>query len=161
MKIEQTPLKDCFVLTPAILEDERGTFYETYNKNLFKKVTGLDVNFVQDNQSTSRLGVLRGLHYQAGTMAQAKLVRVLEGHILDDVKQQQLFVPRGFAHGFVTLSPKSTFAYKCDNLYDKSSERGIIYSDATLQLDWHLPNDKFIISEKDLKLPSFLEAIAE
>ena len=78
MKIEQTPLKDCFVLTPAILEDERGTFYETYNKNLFKKVTGLDVNFVQDNQSTSRLGVLRGLHYQAGTMAQAKLVRVLE-----------------------------------------------------------------------------------
>ena len=124
MKIEQTPLKDCFVLTPAIIEDERGTFYETYNKNLFKKVTGLDVNFVQDNQSTSRLGVLRGLHYQAGTMAQAKLVRVLEGHvldivvdirsdsetfgrhfsiILDDVKQQQLFVQRGFAHGFVTL----------------------------------------------------------
>jgi dTDP-4-dehydrorhamnose 3,5-epimerase len=182
VKIEQTPLKDCFVLTPAILEDERGTFYETYNKNLFKKVTGLDVNFVQDNQSTSRLGVLRGLHYQAGTMAQAKLVRVLEGHvldivvdirsdsetfgrhfsiILDDVKQQQLFVPRGFAHGFVTLSPKSTFAYKCDNLYDKSSERGIIYSDATLQLDWHLPNDKFIISEKDLKLPSFLEATSK
>ena len=149
---------------------------------MFKKVTGLDVNFVQDNQSTSRLGVIRGLHYQAGTMAQAKLVRVLEGHvldivvdirsnsetfgrhfsiILDDVKQQQLFVPRGFAHVFVTLSPKSTFAYKCDNLYDKSSERGIIYSDATLQLDWNLPNDKFIISEKDLKLPSFLEATSK
>ena len=182
MKIEHTPLKDCFVITPTIFTDERGTFYETYNQVLFEKVTGQKVNLVQDNQAASAYGVLRGLHYQVGEMAQAKLVRVIEGSILDvvvdirkesetfgkhfsiildDVSQQQLFVPRGFAHGFITLSPTSKFAYKCDNFYDKASERGIIYNDATLQLDWHLPKDKFIISEKDLILPTFLEATAE
>ena len=182
MKIEHTTLKDCFVLTPAIYKDERGTFCETYNEVLFEKVTGQNVNFVQDNQSTSTLGVLRGLHYQVGEMAQAKLVRAVQGRILDivvdirkdsetfgkhfsiildDIIQQQMFVPRGFAHGFITLSPTSKFAYKCDNFYDKASERGIIYNDATLQLDWHLSNDKFIISEKDLILPTFLEATAE
>ena len=177
MKIEHTPLKDCFVLTPTIFTDDRGTFYETYNDVLFEKV-----NFVQDNQSTSSQGVLRGLHYQVGEMAQAKLVRAVQGSILDivvdvrsdsetfgehfsiildDVSQQQLFVPRGFAHGFITLSPTSKFAYKCDNFYDKASERGIIYNDATLSLDWHLPKDKFIISEKDQILPTFLEATTE
>lgn len=182
MKIQHTPLKDCFVLTPTIFKDERGTFYETYNEILFEKVTGKKVNFVQDNQSTSSYGVLRGLHYQVGEMAQAKLVRAVEGKILDivvdlrknsetfgkhfsivldDIEQKQLFVPRGFAHGFITLSPKSKFAYKCDNFYDKASERGIIYNDATLQLDWHLPSDKLIISEKDQILPSFLEATTE
>lgn len=182
MKIEHTPLKDCFVLTPTIFTDERGTFYETYNEVLFEKVTGKKVNFVQDNQSTSSHGVLRGLHYQIGEMAQAKLVRAVQGRILDivvdlrkdsetfgkhfsivldDVIQQQLFVPRGFAHGFITLSPTSKFAYKCDNFYDKASERGIIYNDATLQLDWHLSEDKFIISEKDIILPSFIEATSE
>ncbi|MCF6308201.1 MAG: dTDP-4-dehydrorhamnose 3,5-epimerase [Flavobacteriaceae bacterium] len=179
MNIQKTNLKDCFVLTPTIFTDERGTFYETYNQNIFKKVTGLEIDFVQDNQSTSTLGVLRGLHFQVGEMAQAKLVRVVQGKvldivvdlrkdsdtfgkhyaiILDDKKQEQLFVPRGFAHGFITLSETSKFAYKCDNFYDKASERGIIYNDATLQLDWHLSNDKLIISEKDKELPSFLEA---
>ena len=182
MKIEHTTLKDCFVLTPAIYKDERGTFCETYNEVLFEKVTGQKVNFIQDNQSTSNLGTLRGLHYQVGEMAQAKLVRVIEGSILDvvvdirkesetfgkhfsivldDVIQQQLFVPRGFAHGFITLSPTSIFAYKCDNFYDKTSEQGIIYNDATLSLDWHLPKDKFILSEKDQILPTFLEATSE
>lgn len=182
MKIEHTTLKDCFVLTPAIYKDERGTFCETYNEVLFEKVTGQKVNFIQDNQSTSNLGTLRGLHYQVGEMAQAKLVRVIEGSILDvvvdirkesetfgkhfsiildDVSQQQLFVPRGFAHGFITLSPTSKFAYKCDNFYDKDSERGIIYNDATLSLDWHLQQDKFILSEKDQILPTFLEATSE
>ena len=182
VKIEQTPLKDSFILTPTIFNDERGSFHETFNDILFKKVSGQKVNFVQDNQSTSSFGVLRGLHYQLGKMAQAKLVRAIEGRILDivvdmrkesetfgkhfsvildDITKKQLFVPRGFAHGFITLSPTSKFAYKCDNFYDKASERGIIYNDATLQLDWHLPNDKLIISEKDLKLPSFLEAIAK
>ena len=166
MKIEYTTLKDCFVLTPAIYKDKRGSFCETYNEVLFEKVTGQKVNFIQDNQSNSNLGTLRGLHYQVGEMAQAKLVRVLEGSILDvvvdirkesetfgkhfsiildDVSQQQLFVPRGFAHGFITLSPTSKFAYKCDNFYDKDSERGIIYNDATLSLDWHLSKDKFIL----------------
>ena len=182
VKIEQTPLKDSFILTPTIFNDERGSFHETFNDILFKKVTGQKVNFVQDNQSTSSFGVLRGMHYQVGKMAQAKLVRVIQGRILDivvdmrnesetfgkhfsvildDITKKQLFVPRGFAHGFITLSPTSKFAYKCDNFYDKASERGIIYNDATLQMDWHLPNDKLIISDKDLKLPSFLEAIAE
>ena len=182
MKIEQTPLKDSFILTPTIFNDERGSFHETFNDILFKKVSGQKVNFVQDNQSTSSFGVLRGLHYQVGEMAQAKLVRVLEGSILDvvvdirkesetfgkhfsiildDVSQQQLFVPRGFAHGFITLSPTSKFAYKCDNFYDKDSERGIIYNDATLSLDWHLSKDKFILSEKDQILPTFLEATSE
>jgi dTDP-4-dehydrorhamnose 3,5-epimerase len=182
VKIEHTPLKDCFVITPTIFTDERGTFYETYNQVLFEKVTGQKVNVVQDNQAASAYGVLRGLHYQVGEMAQAKLVRVLEGSILDivvdirkesetfgkhfsiildDVSQQQLFVPRGFAHGFITLSPTSKFAYKCDNFYDKDSERGIIYNDATLSLDWHLQQDKFILSEKDQILPTFLEATSE
>jgi dTDP-4-dehydrorhamnose 3,5-epimerase len=182
VKIEQTPLKDSFILTPTIFNDERGSFHETFNDILFKKVSGQKVNFVQDNQSTSSFGALRGMHYQVGKMAQAKLVRVIQGRILDivvdmrkesetfgkhfsvildDISKKQLFIPRGLAHGFITLSPTSKFAYKCDNFYDKNSERGIIYNDATLQLDWHLPNDKFIISEKDLKLPSFLEAIAK
>ncbi len=181
MKIEQTPLKDCFILEPRVFKDERGFFYETYNAKQFKQVTGLDVNFVQDNQSKSSYGVLRGLHFQTGIMAQAKLVRVIKGRILDvaidlrkdsetfgksfstildDIKHRQLFVPRGFAHGFITLSETSIFAYKCDNFYDGPSEGGIIYNDATLSLDWHLPQKDFIISEKDLQLPTFKEVIS-
>ena len=180
MELIPTPLKDCFILTPRVFKDERGIFYESYNKNLFKKVTGLDIDFVQDNQSVSSYGVLRGLHFQTGKMAQAKLVRVVLGKVLDivvglrktsqtfgqsfsivldDKKHQQLFVPRGFAHGFITLSKKSIFAYKCDQFYNAVSESGIIYNDATLQLDWHLPKEDFIISEKDLILPTFKEAI--
>jgi len=180
LKIEKTPLNDCFVLTPSVFRDERGLFLESYNKNLFKEVTGMDVDFVQDNQSQSTHGVLRGLHYQMGEQAQSKLVRVVFGKvldivvdvrknsntfgrsfsiILDDQDHHQLFVPKGFAHGFVTLSKKSIFSYKCDNFYDKVSEGGIIYNDATLSLDWHLPEEDFIISEKDKQLPTFKAAI--
>jgi len=180
LEIQHTPLKDCFVLKPRIFKDHRGTFYETYNQNLFNEVSGKDIDFVQDNQSTSTRGVLRGLHFQTGEMAQSKLVRVILGKvldivvdirkdsktfgqhfsiILDDKEQLQLFVPKGFAHGFITLSETSKFAYKCDNFYDKASEGGIIYNDATLALDWHLPKEDFIISEKDLELPSFLDII--
>lgn len=179
MKLEKTPLQDCFILKPRVFHDQRGSFCETYNKKIFEEVTGLKIDFVQDNQSTSSRGVLRGLHYQEGDMAQAKLVRVIKGKvldivvdlrknsksfgksfslILDDQEHLQLFVPRGFAHGFITLSEDSIFAYKCDNLYDKASERGIIYNDATLDLDWHLSEEEFIVSEKDLALPSFEEA---
>lgn len=168
-------------MKPSVFKDERGLFYETYNQKLFEKVTGLKVNFVQDNQSVSAKGVLRGLHYQNGEMAQAKLVRVVKGKVLDivvdirknsetfgksfsvvldDVENLQLFVPKGFAHGFITLSEQSIFSYKCDNYYDKASEGGIIYNDATLALDWHLPKEEFIISEKDLQLPSFRDAIS-
>ncbi len=181
MELQKTPLKDCFLLKPKVFQDERGLFYETYNQNVFEKITGQKVNFVQDNQSVSSKGVLRGLHFQNGEMAQAKLVRVVKGKvldivvdirmdsetfgksfsvILDDVENLQLFVPKGFAHGFITLSEKSIFSYKCDNYYDKSSESGIIYNDATLALDWHLPKEEFIISEKDLQLPSFREAVS-
>lgn len=181
MKLLPTPLKDCFILKPNVFEDERGVFYETYNQRVFEKTTGLTIDFVQDNQSISAQGVLRGLHFQRGQMAQAKLVRVVQGKVLDivvdlrknsetfgksfsvvldDVGHLQLFVPRGFAHGFITLSEKSIFSYKCDNFYDKASESGIIYNDATLALDWHLPKEKFIISEKDLQLPTFREAIS-
>ncbi|RDK88503.1 dTDP-4-dehydrorhamnose 3,5-epimerase [Marinirhabdus gelatinilytica] len=180
MELRPTPLKDCFIVIPRAFKDPRGTFCETYNQQAFKKVTGLDIHFVQDNQSTSRRGVLRGLHFQKGNMAQAKLVRAIQGRVLDIVvdirnesetfgqsfsieltaeNRKQLFVPRGFAHGFITLSETSVFGYKCDNFYDASSESGIIYNDATLALDWHLPDEEFIVSEKDLLLPSFKEAI--
>ncbi len=180
MEIRHTSLEDCIIIKPSVFKDERGLFCETFNKKTFKKATGIEIDFVQDNQSVSSYGVLRGLHYQKGMMAQAKLVRVIKGkvldivvdlrkgsktfgkhlsYVLDDVENEQLFVPRGFAHGFITLSEKSVFAYKCDNYYDKASEGGIIYNDATLSLDWHLPKEDFIISEKDLQLPTFEEAI--
>jgi dTDP-4-dehydrorhamnose 3,5-epimerase len=178
LKIEQTPLKGCFVIQPRVFTDSRGMFYETYNAKTFYDLTGLKLNFVQDNQSRSAYGVLRGLHFQTGKMAQAKLVRVIQGQVLDivvdlrkdsqtfgkhfsimldGIENKQLFVPRGFAHGFITLSESSIFAYKCDNFYDGASESGIIYNDATLSLDWHLSQKELIISEKDLQLPSFKE----
>ena len=181
LELQQTPLKDCFLLKPSIFKDERGLFYETYNQKVFEKITGLKIDFLQDNQSVSSYGVLRGLHFQRGEMAQAKLVRVVKGKVLDivvdlrkfsetfgksfsivldAVENLQLFVPRGFAHGFITLSEQSIFSYKCDNFYDKASESGIIYNDATLALNWHLPKNDFIISKKDLQLPSFQEAIS-
>lgn len=181
MEIQKTPLKDCFILKPNVFQDERGLFYETYNQKVFDKTTGLKIDFVQDNQSVSSKGVLRGLHFQNGKMAQAKLVRVVKGKvldivvdirknsktfgksfsiILDDVEHLQLFVPKGFAHGFITLSELSIFSYKCDNYYDKASECGIIYNDATLALDWHLPKEEFIISAKDLELLTFEEALS-
>lgn len=167
-------------MRPKVFRDERGLFYETYNQRVFEKTTGLKIDFVQDNQSVSSKGVLRGLHFQRGEMAQAKLVRVVKGKVLDivvdirkdsdtfgksfsivldDVEHLQLFVPRGFAHGFITLSEQSIFSYKCDNFYDKASEGGIIYNDATLALDWHLPKEEFIISAKDLELPGFEELV--
>ncbi len=165
-----------------MFHDERGFFYETYNQQVFEKLTGITVDFLQDNQSISSKGVLRGLHFQTGTMAQAKLVRVVKGKVLDivvdirkdsetfgksysvvldDENHLQLFVPRGFAHGFITLSEKSIFCYKCDNYYNKASEAGIIYNDATLNLDWHLQKEEFIISEKDLELPSFNQLFSQ
>ena len=181
MELQKTPLKDCFIVIPRAFEDARGVFCETYNQQTFQKVTGLNIDFVQDNQSSSKKGVLRGLHFQMGATAQAKLVRAVQGRVLDIVvdlrkssetfgksfsleltaeNRKQLFVPRGFAHGFITLSETSVFGYKCDNYYDASSEGGIIYNDATLALDWHLPEEEFIISEKDLQLPTFKEAIS-
>ena len=180
MNLIHTKLEGCFVLEPNIIGDERGYFYESYNKNTFDRLTGLDVNFVQDNQSFSKRGVLRGLHYQYDEMAQAKLVRVLSGSVLDvavDLRREsptfthyiavelsaknkkQLFIPRGFAHGFLVLSETAEFSYKCDNFYSKAHEGGIIYNDKTLDIDWQLAVDELVISEKDAILPAFEEAV--
>lgn len=180
MKIESTPLDGCFIVKPNVFKDKRGFFCETFNQKTFKQVTGLSVNFVQDNQSVSSYGVLRGLHFQKGEMAQAKLVRVAQGKVLDvavdlrknsptygkhfsivldDSNNYQLFVPRGFAHGFAVLSKKVIFCYKCDNYYNKASEGGIVYNDATLNIDWHLPQEDIIVSEKDKQLPAFINRV--
>jgi dTDP-4-dehydrorhamnose 3,5-epimerase len=174
MKIELTPLKDCFVVHDTVFEDERGFFFESFSRQKFYKETGLDIDFVQDNQSRSSRGVLRGLHFQAGEFAQAKLVRVLRGEVLDvavdirsssrtfgqyfsvvlsEATRTQLFVPRGFAHGFLVLSETADFFYKCDNYYNKESEGGIIYNDREININWQMQPDELIISSKDLKLP--------
>lgn len=176
MKVEQTHLEDCFVITPKIFEDDRGYFFESFNKKVFEKLTGASVDFVQDNQSKSSKGVLRGLHFQKAPYEQAKLVSVIRGSVLDvcvDVRpnsktfgkhfsivlngitKQQLFVPRGFAHGFLVLEDDTIFSYKCDNYYNKDSESGIIYNDKNLNIDWHSTNEDYVLSEKDLKLPTF------
>ena len=176
MIVEQTSLRDCFVITPQIFRDERGYFLESFNQGDFQRSTGLTVQFVQDNLSKSNKGVLRGLHFQIGEYEQAKLVWVIKGSvldvcvdlrqnsetfgdyfsiILDDNNHKQLFIPKGFAHGFLTLEDNTIFAYKCDNYYHKPSERGIIYNDKTLNIDWNLPKHQIILSEKDAQLPTF------
>jgi dTDP-4-dehydrorhamnose 3,5-epimerase len=174
MKVTETKLKDCFIIEPSVFEDDRGYFFESFNRKSFFEKTGLDVDFVQDNQSKSSYGVLRGLHFQKGEHAQAKLVRVLSGKVLDvavDLREdsptykqcfsielsaankKQLFVPRGFAHGFVVLSEEAEFFYKCDNFYNKASEGGIIYNDSGLGIDWMVDPRQLTISDKDLVLP--------
>lgn len=175
MVATETKLKGCFILEPTVFEDSRGYFFESFNKNTFNKLTGQNINFIQDNESFSSKGVLRGLHYQVGEFAQAKLVRVIKGCVLDvavDIRKEsltygdyvslelseenkkQLFIPRGFAHGFIVLSETAIFSYKCDNFYKKKSEGGIIYNDASLKIDWRLSEKEFIVSEKDLLLPN-------
>lgn len=179
MNFIETKLKGCFLLEPKIILDERGYFMESFNENTFQKGIGQPVHFVQDNQSYSTRGVLRGMHYQTEEHAQAKLVRVLQGEVLDvavDIRpesdtygqhvavllsaenQKQLFIPRGFAHGFVVLSETATFFYKCDNFYNKESEGGIIFNDPSLQIDWQLSESELLISEKDNILPVLKEA---
>lgn len=176
MRIIQTNLQGCFIIEPNVFEDERGYFFESFNKNLWQEQTENKIEFVQDNESFSSKGVLRGLHLQTGKHAQAKLVRVIKGKVLDvavDLRKnsptlgqhfsavlsgenkKQLFIPRGFAHGFLVLEDSTIFSYKCDNFYNKSSESGIIYNDLTLDIDWGLPENELIISKKDKKLPTF------
>ena len=174
MRVEQTPLKDCYIIHNTVFKDNRGYFFESFNQQKFAELTGLDVHFVQDNQSASVKGVLRGLHFQKGNAAQAKLVRVLQGSVLDvavdlrkesptygqyfsveltDTSNTQFFVPRGFAHGFVVLSDTAVFFYKCDNFYNKAAEGGLMYNDPQLNIDWRLPQGELILSEKDLINP--------
>lgn len=176
MEIQQTGIKDCIIIKPRIFEDPRGYFFESFNKVSFEEKTGLSGNFVQDNQSFSSYGVIRGLHAQSGAHAQAKLVRVLKGEVLDvavDIRPNsptygkhiavklsaenklQLYVPRGFLHGFSVLSETAEFYYKCDNFYNKSSEIGVIYNDLDLNIDWQIPSHHAAISDKDILLPSF------
>lgn len=176
MQVEETRLKGCFIITPAVFKDSRGYFFESFNKSKFEALTKANGDFVQDNQSLSTYGTVRGLHMQVGDSAQAKLVRVLAGEVLDIVvdlrpgsdtygewfsihlsaeNNLQLYIPRGFAHGFSVLSETAIFAYKCDNYYDKAAEAGIRFDDATLNIDWGVPAEAMQLSEKDLELPFF------
>lgn len=170
-----TPIEGLLLFEPRIFGDERGYFYESFNKNTFAEA-GIHDEFVQDNQSKSTYGVLRGLHYQTGEHVQSKLVRVLEGKVLDvavDIRpdsatygqhysvelsaenQLQLYIPCGFAHGFLVLSDTATFFYKCDNFYNKASEGGIAYNDPKLDIDWKIPQKDLVLSEKDVVNPKF------
>ena len=178
MKVKSTPLKNCYIIEPTVFEDDRGYFYEKFNEQKFEQLTGMNGHFVQDNISKSSYGVLRGLHLQKGDMAQAKLVSCLEGRVWDvavDLREDsptfgqwfglelsaenklQLYIPRGFAHGFSVLSPTAVFAYKCDNFYNKESEGGIIWNDAEFGIDWKLPMSDIILSEKDKVQKTFQE----
>ncbi len=173
MAFLSTPIQDLIVFEPNVFHDERGYFFECYNKRTWQSA-GVNIDFVQDNQARSTKGVLRGLHYQTGEMAQAKLVRVTEGTVLDvavDLREHspthgqwysvvlsaenklQMLVPRGFAHGYVVLSETAEFAYKCDNYYSKEHEGGIRFDDPTLGIDWQFDLALAIVSEKDKQLP--------
>lgn len=175
MPFTETPIPDLLLFEPKVWTDDRGYFFEAFNQKTFEEV-GISRPFVQDNQARSVRGVLRGLHYQIGEYAQAKLVRVLEGEVMDvavDLREgsttygqaysvvlssenkRQLYVPRGFAHGYVVLSEQAEFFYKCDNFYAKAQEGGIIYNDPILNINWGLPESQLILSDKDLNLPIF------
>lgn len=181
MNFIKTDLNDVFIIEPKVFEDSRGYFFESYSRAEFEK-NGLNYDFIQDNQSESSYGTIRGVHFQKGEFAQAKLVRVLSGRVLDvavDLRvnsrtfgkhvavelslenKRQLLIPRGFAHGFSVLSESAVFSYKCDNLYNKGSEGSVLFNDSDLGIDWKIDNDKVIIAEKDLKAPSFKDYVAK
>ena len=178
IKATETRLKGCFVLEPKIFEDERGYFFESFNHREFCEAIGQEINFVQDNQSFSKKGVLRGLHFQKGEHAQAKLVSVLQGRIQDVVvdlrknsptfgehlsielnskDKRQLFVPRGFAHGFLTLSESANVFYKCDNYYNREAEGSIRYDDVILRIKWEIDSRSLLLSYKDRNQSFLLE----
>jgi dTDP-4-dehydrorhamnose 3,5-epimerase len=177
MPFIQTGFPGLMIFEPAVFEDSRGYFFESYNENIFK-ADGVDTRWVQDNQSSSTYGVVRALHYQLPPFAQTKLVRVLRGKILDVVvdirkgsstygkpfskvlsakNKRQLLIPKGFAHGFSVLSEKAEVLYKCDSFYNKESEGGIIYNDAELNIDWRVPAEDAVVSDKDKMLPTFAQ----
>ena len=179
MKLVPTKIAGCFIIEPKIINDARGYFMESFNEYVFNTETGLNIHFVQDNQSFSTKGVLRGLHYQKGIHAQSKLVRVLSGEVLDVVvdirpdsptygqyvsvllsaeNQLQLFIPKGFAHGFLVLSDDATFFYKCDTFYNASAEAGIKYNDPEINIDWQMRLSDLIISDKDKVQPPLEQA---
>ena len=178
MNVSETHIQDLFIIEPKVFEDSRGHFFESYNADKLEK-EGISYKFIQDNQSRSVYGVIRGLHYQLEPKAQTKLVRVLQGTILDvavdirkgsptygkwfsvklsDENRKQLLIPKGFAHGFSVLSETAVVLYKCDELYAPEFDAGIIYNDPVLNVDWKVPHDKIVLSEKDAMLPAFGEA---
>lgn len=178
MKIDRTDIEGVLILEPDLFGDARGYFFESFSRQRFEEVAG-PVDFVQDNESKSRYGVVRGLHFQYGDAAQAKLVRVVAGTVLDvavDIRRgsptfgrhvavelsgenhRQLFIPRGFAHGFAVLSDEAVFQYKCDNYYAPASEGGIAWDDPALAIDWRLPAGEILLSEKDRRHPKLADA---
>ena len=175
MPFTPTTFPGLIIVEPVILEDSRGYFFESYNENVYR-ANHIPVTFVQDNQSRSSYGVIRGLHYQRPPYAQSKLIRVLSGAIVDTVldlrtgsptygetfsiqlsaeNKKQLFVPQGFAHGFSVISETAEVMYKCDSYYNRESESGILYNDPQLKIDWHIPDNRATVSEKDKLLPLF------
>lgn len=177
MNIETTPLQDLVIINPTVFEDERGYFMESFNQQKLQEA-GIHIPFVQDNQSFSKQGTLRGLHYQNPPYAQTKLVRVLQGEIMDvavDVRKnsptygqhfviklsaenkKQLLIPQGFAHGFSVISETAVVLYKCDQFYNKASEGGIRFDDPTLNIDWGIDLKTAIVSDKDIELPNFAD----
>ena len=178
MKVSETDIQGLKIIYPKVFEDGRGYFFESYNEDQYLK-HGIKERWVQDNQSKSKYGVIRGLHYQLNPSAQVKLIRVLEGKIYDialDIRvgsptygkwfgieissenKIQFLVPEGFAHGFSVLSQETIVLYKCNTLYNPESERGIIYNDPELNIDWKVPSSLAVISEKDINLPLFKDA---
>lgn len=175
MNFEYTEISGLVILTPDIFNDERGYFFESYSKKTLSQILKIDLNFVQDNESYSTKGVVRGLHYQLPPYEQGKLVRIIKGAVkdiavdirensptygryfsieLNDINKKQIYIPPGFAHGFITLSESAILNYKCTNFFNKESEGGILFNDPFLKIDWELQN--LIVSEKDKKLPFFL-----
>lgn len=178
MQLKSTPISDLLIVQPKVFEDERGHFFESYNKTIFDQL-GIDVNFVQDNQSLSQTGVLRGLHFQKPPFAQGKLVRVIKGSVLDvavDIRKnsptygnhfdivlseknkKMLWIPEGFAHGFLTLENDTIFLYKCTNYYNKASEECILWNDTDIAIDWKINSP--ILSEKDIQGNVFKDFIS-
>jgi dTDP-4-dehydrorhamnose 3,5-epimerase len=178
MKIIKTPIPDLLIIEPRVFADERGYFFESFNETKFAEA-GLNTDFVQDNESKSHRGVIRGLHYQLAPFAQAKLIRVVRGTVYDVAvdlregsptfgkwfgvevsasKKNQFYIPKGFAHGFSVLSENAIFSYKCDEFYNPTVDRGIRFDDPTLKIDWRLPLEDAVISGKDLALPFFADA---
>lgn len=177
MNIIKTELPGVLIIEPKVFGDARGYFFESWNLEAFEAV-GITNKWVQDNESKSCFGVLRGLHYQAAPHTQAKIVRATLGAVLDVVvdirkgspaygkhiavelsadNKRMLYIPRGFAHGFAVLSNEAVFVYKCDNVYMQSSERGIMFDDPDLAIDWRIPTEKILLSEKDKKHPAFAD----
>ena len=179
MEYEETDIQGVWVITPKVFDDARGYFFEVWKQSDFDAHIGHHVEFIQDNESKSSYGVLRGLHYQKGEYSQAKLVRVIEGKVLDvavDLRKssptfgkhvmvelsaenkRQLFIPRGFAHGFLVLSPKAIFTYKVDNIYASEHEASVRWNDETIGIQWPIDPKDVLTSPKDLKAKSFAEA---